>query len=40
MKREPYGRLLVYLKTDDRSQYDAALQYIRDQQVHVEEVEL
>lgn len=40
MKREPYGRLLVYLKTDDRSQYEAALQYIRDQNVHVEEVEV
>lgn len=40
MKREPYGRLLVYLKADDQGQYEQALQFLKDQQVHVEEVQL
>lgn len=40
MKRNSYGRLLVYLKADDHSQYEQALQFIKEQEVHVEEVRL
>jgi D-methionine transport system ATP-binding protein len=40
MKREPYGRLLVYLKADQQDQFDGALEFIRSQDVHVEEVEI